>query len=117
MKRFFSLLLVICLLAAWAAGEKAAPEGTETESAQWLDSEDSEDPEDPEDPEGEPLPVEDGKSRTPGGTEMPGELPEADPEENLPDEDDLEEETLEARSCSTATRETTCWSCRPGCRN
>ena len=88
MKRFFSLLLVICLLAAWAAGEKAAPEGTETESAQWLDS---------EDPEGEPLPVEDGKSRTPGGTEMPGELPEADPEENLPDEDDLEEEILEAR--------------------
>ena len=88
MKRFFSLLLVICLLAAWAAGEKAAPEGAETESAQWLDS---------EDPEGDPLPVEDGKSRTPGGTEMPGELPEADPEENLPDEDDLEEEILEAR--------------------
>ena len=28
---------------------------------------------------------------------MPGELPEADPEENLPDEDDLEEETVEAR--------------------
>ena len=88
MKRIVCLLLLISLLAGPAVPEFTvyAEARAEQASGSW-----------DEEPEGEPLPVSDGKERKPGSTELPGEQPSADPEELLPDEEDLEEEIIDGR--------------------